>query len=371
MLANASFDFENIIDLSLSAVPKNSDLVSRFLSGKTDTPRYVIGRNDESLAVMRHIKLDGIIDDYVVNLPSWRGVNVCKLETVPSDAIIVNCATSISPVDVLDNIRRAGFLNVINYSDLLGYGHELFPLPWFVSQQRAEWSDSKIAWIELYGRLEDDESRKTLLDVLRFRLTADPMYMQGYGVRLKDQYFEDFMQLRHETFVDAGGFDGDTTEIFCNRYPDYSSVLFFEPSPKNIEMAKYRLKNLSRVEFFQLGLSDQPDSLRFNADIDSASSISPSGSLIVEVAPLDDVITKPVSFIKMDLEGWELNALSGAKNHIRQNKPKLAIAVYHSASDFLRIPDFILGLNQNYRIYMRHYTQGWSETVMYFVPDSI
>jgi hypothetical protein len=73
----------------------------------------------------------------------------------------------------------------------------------------------------------------------------------------------------------------------------------------------------------------------------------------------------------MDIEGWELNAIKGSKNHILNDSPKLAIAVYHRASDFITIPDLILSINSNYELYLRHYTSGWSESVMYFKPKSI
>jgi hypothetical protein len=86
------------------------------------------------------------------------------------------------------------------------------------------------------------------------------------------------------------------------------------------------------------------------------------------VTTLDIKIKEEVSFIKMDIEGWELKALSGCKDHIINDKPKLAIAVYHNSNDFHQIPNYILSLNPDYDLYLRHYTEGWSETVMYFVP---
>jgi hypothetical protein len=70
----------------------------------------------------------------------------------------------------------------------------------------------------------------------------------------------------------------------------------------------------------------------------------------------------------MDLEGWELNALRGASRHIREDHPKLAISVYHHPSDFWRIPEYVLGLRGAYDVHLRHYSEGWSETVMYFIP---
>jgi hypothetical protein len=73
-------------------------------------------------------------------------------------------------------------------------------------------------------------------------------------------------------------------------------------------------------------------------------------------------------YIKMDIEGWEMNALKGAENLIKTLKPKLAICVYHKPNDFLEIYNYIKELNPNYKIYLRHYTEGVVETVMYFIP---
>ena len=70
----------------------------------------------------------------------------------------------------------------------------------------------------------------------------------------------------------------------------------------------------------------------------------------------------------MDLEGWELKALQGSERHIANDQPILAISVYHSIDDFWRIPQYIMSVNNKYKIYLRHYTEGWSETVMYFLP---
>ena len=69
----------------------------------------------------------------------------------------------------------------------------------------------------------------------------------------------------------------------------------------------------------------------------------------------------------MDIEGAEENAIRGGEKLIKKYKPKLAICVYHQQRDFLKIPELILSYNSDYKIYLRHYTQGVFETVMYFV----
>jgi hypothetical protein len=74
-----------------------------------------------------------------------------------------------------------------------------------------------------------------------------------------------------------------------------------------------------------------------------------------------------VTFIKMDIEGAELNALIGSRNTIVKNKPILAISIYHKKKDIFEIINYILSLNLNYKFYLRHYSLGKSETILYAI----
>ena len=329
---------------------------------------YIIGKNDESSDYASRYRVDGVIDDYSHTEEKWNGLPVTKTSNIPKDSIIINCVTSISPVQVTKTLNSSGLKNVIELADLISEDGEILPLPWFVSQQRAEIKQYASSWRDLYTNMSDETSRNVLLDVLRFRLTANSEYMRDYDVRLKEQYFENFMAYKDEIFVDAGGYDGDTTEEFINRYPDYRKVYFFEPSQKNLSEARKRLSGRRDIDYRSVGLSDGPGALYFNADAGSASAITSAVGESITVVALDDELRNaPISFIKMDLEGWEMNALRGAQQIIKNHKPKLAIAVYHAAKDFREIPQFLFDINPHYKIYLRHYTQGWSETVMYFI----
>ncbi|MCC7091325.1 MAG: FkbM family methyltransferase [Nitrosomonas sp.] len=361
-------EFLDKVYAALKAAPGKQALAGDFLSSTCTAPRYVIGRNDDAREALKLIKADGVIDDYANDVLFWEGVPVVRLKAVPTDAIVLNCSTSISPVSVMTILANAGISRVLNFCDLVPAAGEMLRWPWFVRQQRDDLAAHEADWAKLWELMADQESRQTLLDVVRYRLTAEPTFMNEYRVRLREQYFESFMQLKGEVFVDAGGFDGDTSEEFCSRIPDYKAIYLFEPSPRNISAAKQRLAAQERIRFLQLGLSDTQGTLHFNSDAGSASSVSEAGDVTIEVVKLDDEIPESVSYIKMDLEGWEIRALAGCARHIAKDHPKLAISVYHAAEDFRRIPAYILSVQPNYRIYLRHYTQGWSETVMYFLP---
>jgi FkbM family methyltransferase len=275
---------------------------------------------------------------------------------------------SISPISAFRRLQGLGLFGCLYYADLLRACPQVVPEPFFVSEAKADIAAHEGHWISLYDRLCDQRSKVILSDLLGYRLSGDPRCMADYSVRVSDQYFESFLRLNNEVFVDAGGFDGDTAAQFCRRFADYRRVILFEPSARNMLAAKARLAGVRDVEFVEKGLSNDSGSLRFDPDAGAASAVVSVGSCSIDVTTLDASIGQEVSFIKMDLEGWELKALEGSRNHIRADHPKLAIAVYHAAADFWLIPEYIANLREDYDLYLRHYTEGWSETVMFFVP---
>lgn len=100
---------------------------------------------------------------------------------------------------------------------------------------------------------------------------------------------------------------------------------------------------------------------------------SPAG---VETISIDDYATQcgleRVDFIKMDIEGAEDAAISGATKTIRRFRPKLAISAYHKRDDMIILPRRILDILPEYRFYLEHYTIHSEETVLYaaVVPAS-
>lgn len=83
------------------------------------------------------------------------------------------------------------------------------------------------------------------------------------------------------------------------------------------------------------------------------------------------MLSEPFTFLKMDIEGQEMAALAGARNAIVEHQPRLAICVYHRFDDLWKIPERVLSYRSDYAIYLRHYTEGITETVMFFLPRTL
>lgn len=360
-------EFRAAVNAALTAPAAHQDLARALLSGACERPCFVVGRNDQAADLIGRLRLDGLVDDFAPPGATWNGLVAVAGAALPADAIVINCSTSISPVAVEQRIAAVGTATLVSIRDIIAAADGVIAQPWFVQDQRDDWQAFEAEWAEVFASLEDEASRQTLLDLARYRLTADTGFMQAYAVRMQDQYFEPFLDLRDEVFVDAGGFDGDTTEAFCRRYPDYRRVHLFEPSQRNMAAARARLAGHRDIVFHPEGVSDQPGLVTFDAEAGSASAVTSGVGEAVAMTTLDLAVDEPVSLIKMDLEGWELTALAGCERHIREDRPKLAIAVYHRAADFRTVWRYARTLHPDYRVYLRHYTQGWSETVMFFV----
>lgn len=344
----------------------NSDIFEMFSS--SNKKKYLFGINEYADEIAKAIQIDGYIDQYTEKI-AYKGKPIVKLEDIAKDSLVVSTVTNSRPKTALKKIADSGVQHFIDYFSFAEASNGLIPQLPCISEMRRDHERHKDEYRWVRELMMDSESFKTFDSVMEFRLNATIRSMNEFDFRVNEQYFESFFEFNsNEVFIDGGGYDGFTTIEFVKRCPQYEKIHFFEPSASNLEKARKNLSHISGVVFHEFGLYDQNAILCFDADDGSACRISDSGSDKIHVNALDDVVHDEVTFIKLDLEGAELAALGGMKKHIITNHPKLAVAVYHQARDFREIPKYVLGLRDDYNIYLRHYTEGWTETVMYFIP---
>lgn len=335
----------------------------------TDKPKIIFGRNEFAESISRYIEIDGYVDEYT-NEEIYLGKPVLKLDQVPENALVVSVVVIGRPLTAEKKIKQLG-LRYLDYFSFYKYSN--LPVKqvvfWDNFQQDLEINFSKYQTI--YSKLKDLESKEILYRIVNFRNSYNLDFMRKFTFKEDKQYFEDFLDLKEkgEAFVDVGGFDGHTSFEFIKRCPEYSEIIFFEPEEKNLNVAKDKLKGHSNIIFNKFGLSNKKQILKFDIS-GSSSKISDSGAIEIEVVRLDDVVHKSVTFIKMDIEGAEKDAIEGSYNVIKKYHPKLAICVYHKPEDLWAIPEQILNIRDDYDIYLRHYNEGISETVMFFIPKT-
>ena len=197
----------------------------------------------------------------------------------------------------------------------------------------------------------------------------------NYEYFLGEMYFaEGIMKpVAGDVFCDVGAFDMYNTEKFIKWNPHFEHVYAFEADPISYNKCKAKLLG-NKVEVHNLGIWSCKSKISFDSAPNGeygGSRINEAGELMIDTVSLDEFLEgKKVDIIKMDIEGAELEALKGAQNLIKTNKPCLTVSIYHKPEDIIELPLYVYSLNKDYKLYLRHHTYGIFDTVMYAVDKN-
>jgi len=225
-----------------------------------------------------------------------------------------------------------------------------------------------------YACLSDDKSRSVFQAILARVLDKNASTSLMPEICENQQYFpSDIIHLTEdEIFVDIGAYDGDTIRDFVGHTEGhFKKVYSFELDAINFKALQKNVEPMpckDRIAIFNIGIWDVAQEITYS--IGESQSTVGAGSCIGHVVPLDKALEgQAVTFIKMDIEGAEPNALRGATHLIQTHKPKLAICTYHDFKHLWEIPLYIKSLVPGYSIYLRHHTNLEYETVCYAVVN--
>lgn len=210
------------------------------------------------------------------------------------------------------------------------------------------------------GLFEDDLSRQTYVAAINAKISEDPVPLLPV-VRPDHQYFAttEFPLSDHETLLDVGGFSGDSVrEFHAITKGRYDGIISLEPSGENFDTlcATIAKLGLPRVEPVRMGAWSERTTLRFAMqEMNIDNKVAEEGEHAIEVDTIDAILERmgrKVSFIKMDINGAEYHALTGARETIRRQRPRLATKI-HTKEDFFRLPMAMKAIAPDIRLYLR------------------
>lgn len=210
----------------------------------------------------------------------------------------------------------------------------------------------------LYRHLADERSRKTLTAILDnwiyFRLDEINKIEDKTFISCFD---EDILQLGdNEIYVDAGAFTGDTVAAFLDISGGrYHHIYTYEISRETHEILCKNLKDIPRITNYWRGVSDKKGQLKLKGVKGAfhGNKLSEEGLYTVETVALDQDIKGPVTFLKIDVEGVDKEALQGARQKIITYRPKIVVDCYHKLKDIIDVLRLIYSFDNSYRFYLR------------------
>lgn len=317
---------------------------------------------DKIIAVLEKngIEINGVFaSDGFVRDKYFHGFKISSYDELKSkfgDMIVLLCFGSSRP-EVMENILR-----IANEQEL--YAPEVPVIAGGLFNE-AYYNANKQAFDFVYSRLSDELSKKTFENVIKYKLSGKINYLLECQVTT-DEPYNSFLKLKNENFIDLGAYNGDTVAEFINHTQNYTHITAVEPDIKTFKKLTKNTENLPNIELINACVSDKCGLLPFAMKGGRNSSLNDSGTLLKSITV--DSLEQNATYIKMDVEGEEVGAILGAKETILKTKPKMLISAYHRTDDFIKIPQTVLGIRDDYKIYLRHFKSlpAW-DTNFYFI----
>ncbi len=331
-------------------------------------PIFMYGMGNGALKIMsvmsrKKIHLEGIFasDDFVRG-HSFEGYRVQKLSEIEEkyDDFVIVLAFAVNYREMIDRVYELAEKYTLYVPDVPVVGGGLF------TYEYCEENADKIE--EVYNSLSDDLSRRVYSDIINFRISGDIRHLTDITTPREEIYKNIIKPSNAETYVDLGAYNGDTIREFLEFTKGrFKKIYAFEPDRKNFKKLNKYTENIKNIETINAVAWAIDTELPFSSKSGRQSALSPLADTMVQALSVDSVLDKkPATIIKMDVEGFEREAIWGASYTISHYTPKMMVAIYHRNEDIFELPLLIKSINPSYKFYIRHqmYIPAW-ETNLY------
>lgn len=262
--------------------------------------------------------------------------------------------------EVVQLIRSVGEEQELYAPDVPVIGDGLFTRE-YAEKHRAELE-------KVYAALADEQSRLVFCNVIEYKLTGkiEPLFL--CETPPGEAWQSIIRPTREEIYMDLGAYTGDTIREFIGAAGEYRAIYAVEPDPKTFARLQKNTADLHDCVLFRLGIHSTYAQMPFAARGGRNSALAGEGRL-TEMDSVDHLLCgRPVTYIKMDVEGQERAAIAGVAETIRRHRPRMMISAYHRTEDLFALPLQVLAMQPDYKLYLRHYPclPAW-DTAYYFV----
>ncbi|MEE0265760.1 MAG: FkbM family methyltransferase [Acutalibacteraceae bacterium] len=296
------------------------------------------------------IKCSGVMasDDFVRG-QSYKEFTVQRLsyfeERYGEVVIAVAFGTQIDTV--IDHIKALAKKHTVIVPNVPVYGDEIF------DDEFLHENKEKIE--AAYNLLSDSRSRQVLEYGIKFYYTGKLEYLFKITDD-KDEIFNEILRLdNNESYIDLGAYRGDTIDELIHYGGGYNKIIAVEPDVKTYKKLCKHIENMPDVTAIQKTIWKDDRKLCFSNQKGRGSAIATNGVLIDSVC-IDTLSEQFIpTYIKIDVEGAEKQAIAGAVKTLSEYKPKLNVAAYHTFNDLFELVLMVNAINPEYKFYLRHH----------------
>ncbi len=335
-------------------IPLKNSVLSRFQL----TPKFIIDKKFNSSKKKKN--------------KIFLGTNeISEIKNKEKFLVIVSIGNKAVSKTIKEELRKKNFTSVIWAPEIFEYNIHHYGDEYDTNPNLIHKSKKDI--YSAFRLLQDIKSKEIFLSILEIYATHTPRNVKNDPI--ENQYFdlELFNKRDYLHYINCGAYTGDSIKNLLITVGKIDTLICIEPDRQNFKLLSiYCKKNSSKIakniHLYPLALAEENSQVTFSSSLGLCSEIDIKNKSedLIQTAKLDDlIIYNYPSFLSMDLEGYEKNAISGMIKIIKEGKTNLAISIYHRIPDLWQILLKIHSLNKKYIFFIRNYTGFTYETVLY------
>ncbi|ODN66002.1 FkbM family methyltransferase [Methylophaga muralis] len=356
-------------------------------SRQVDKPLVLYGAGNLGRMAKKYCDRLGIAIEAVVDQqaeqhrqdPFWQDLTILHPEHVSEEikqsSLLAICVANSVYSQLWKTLTEQGWQDVAHFYDITEAYRDKHPLSngWFCSQLSAEEGEQILA---VMGQWHDPMSRAYHLQFIAWRHLREDWLFAGADMQLDNRYLiPEVKSVMHqqEVIADIGGHQGETSLLLLDAVNyHYQSLWIFEPDPDNLSLIQVSLSKLierdqDRIHLYDIALSDISGAGQFFDGAGYACQLTEIGDKTVTVKTFDS-FDIPVTFIKLHLEGEELNALQGAEKTLMKYRPIVASTAYHNSLGLYKMAAWLMKTLDNYQFFFRLHSGCGTGAVIYAIP---
>ncbi|WP_299979422.1 FkbM family methyltransferase [Desulfobacula sp.] len=312
--------------------------------------------------------------------PAWQGVSVLHPDEVAPEqrnsCLLAICVVTSPCIPLIKNLQTQGWSDCVPFYDIAEAYRDQHPLSngWiaapFTAVEIQNISTVLSGW-------SDNLSRAHHLQFLSWRRLREEWSFTDAPVTADDRFFiPEILSILndHETFADFGAHTGSVAERFLKiKKGNFSRIWAIEPDQANMENLRKKISRMTpetrkRIQLKQTSVGSHPGASTFYYGLGYASQLSRLGQHKIKVNTIDELKLDP-SYIKLHLEGAELDALKGAQKTILRHRPIITATTYHNDLGLWELPLWLMQKIPDYHFLLRLHSWCGTGSVIYCIPN--
>lgn len=312
--------------------------------------------------------------------PFWAGIPILATAEPTfedrSGCILAVCVATSPFYETNAQLVAQGWADIVPFYDITEAYRGRHPLSngWFTGQL----DEVELQHIErVLSKWADDTSRAHHLQFIAWHALREDVFFDDAPVTLNDRYFIPSVRSHlhdNEAFLDVGAHHGEVAarfiEITENRF---RAIWAIEPDDANFSQLCRRIDTLNDdapgiIHALNRTIGAKEARRPFIEGLGYASQLCEYGQRMAEVVAIDQLGLDP-TFIKLHLEGAELDALKGATQTLQTCRPIVTATSYHNSLGLCQLPQWLFDHLPDYTFLLRLHSWCGTGSVIYCVPN--